>query len=725
MSPRTILICIGLSLIGLAPCSAAIDVEKEEAWVAKRRSYWAFRPLSRPEVPSISSSWARNPIDKFLLEAMVAKGVTPSQAVDRRKLLRRVTLDLTGLPPTPDEVSGFLADKTPKAYEKVVDRLMSSPHYGERWAQRWLDVVRYADTNGFEADSYRPHAWRYRDYVVKSFQHDKPYDRFIREQLAGDELWPGNQEALIASGFNRMGPIHIVGGVKDEEMDRQEQLTEMAGVVGPVFLGLTVGCARCHNHKFDPILQSDYYRLQAIFAATEFKDVPLVPESEQTARAEAVKAYEARLKPWKSQIETLEKPYRDQLRAGKLAMVEPVLRQVLEVPKEQRTPEQKKLAKDAESQVEVRWDEVLAIIPPDIMTSRAKLRAQLLEVQLTEPEPVASAYSVTNKKGGAPPTHILQVGDIKHKLDLVKPGFLKVLAKDYGSVPEAEGGQRSALANWLASPEHPLTARVMVNRIWQFRMGTGIVGTPNDFGLLGQRPTNQRLLDWMAAEFISRSWSVKAIDRLIVLSNAYQQSTATDETKAKIDPENKLYWRMNQRRLEGEAIRDTVLAVAGTLNREIGGKPVLIPIEKEVYDLIFTEGEPDNLWRTTPDPSQHTRRSIYLLNKRSVRLPLLANFDQPDTMTSCPIRSTSTHALQSLSLFNSDFMQQQSEKFAARLVKEAGGNREKQARRAFLLALGREPSKEESVLSQEYLHKAPLSDFCLTLLNRNEFVYVP
>jgi len=292
-------------------------------------------------------------------------------------------------------------------------------------------------------------------------------------------------------------------------------------------------------------------------------------------------------------------------------------------------------------------------------------------------------------------------------------------------VPEGGTGRRSALANWLASADHPLTARVMVNRIWQARMGRGLVGTPNDFGALGQRPTNQKLLDWLAVEFMEKNWSVKAIDRLIVLSSAYRQSSAPDPVKSKIDPENKLYWRKNQRRMEGEAIRDSVLAVAGTLNPAVGGKPVLVPIEKEVYDLIFTEGEPDNLWRTTADPAEHTRRSLYLLNKRSVRLPLLANFDQPDTMTSCPLRSTSTHALQSLSLFNSNFMQQQSQAFAARLRREAGEDRVKQIGRAFLLALGRQPRPPETALARTFLARAPLSDFCLTLLNRNEFVYAP
>lgn len=664
-------------------------------------------------------------MDAFVLDALHRKGLEPSPPATRAQLIRRVTLDLTGLPPTPDEVQAFLKNTSALAYEELVDRLMSSPQYGERWALKWLDVVRYADTNGFEADGYRPHAWRYRDYVIKAFQQDKPYDRFIKEQIAGDELWPGNQETLIATGFNRLGPVHIVGGVQDEEMNRQERLTEIAGIVGPVFLGMTVGCARCHNHKFDPILQSDYYRLQAIFAGTEFKDQVIASVREQAEYEQDKKAYEARLKALQDQITDIEKPFREQLRAKKMIVLEPALRQVLAIPGAQRTDEQKKLAKNAEAQVEIRWDELLAATPEPVKEVRASLRKQLLAVQLTEPEPVATAYAVADMEGKPPETHILKVGDYKAKLGLVQPGFLRVMSADGGDVPETVVGRRAALANWLASPDNPLAARVMVNRIWQLRMGTGIVGTLNDFGLLGQRPSNQKLLDWLATEFISRNWSVKAIDRLIVLSSAYQQSAAFDKAKAQIDPDNKLYWRANQRRLEGELIRDEVLAVSGSLNPEVGGKPIRVPIEKEVYDLIFTEGEPDDLWPVTPDPAQHTRRSLYLLNKRSVRLPLLANFDQPDTMTSCPVRPASTHALQSLSLFNSEFMQDQSKAFAQRLTRDCGSNRDRQIRRAFELTLARPPRPTERALAKKFLSKAPLSDFCLTLLNRSEFVYVP
>jgi Protein of unknown function (DUF1549)/Protein of unknown function (DUF1553) len=723
VAKHVLVILLTAALIAMGS-SYAKDPDSEETSIAKRRNYWAFQKPVRPPAPSLQSPWIKSPTDAFLLEAMRARSLSPSRAVNRRQLIRRVTLDLTGLPPTPKQVQTFLTDPSATAYEKLVDRLFASPQYGERWALRWLDVARYADTNGFEVDALRPNAWRYRDYVVKAFNEDKPYDRFVREQIAGDELWPRSQEALIATGFNRLGPIHIVSGVQDEELNRQERLTEMAGAIGPIFLGLTVGCARCHNHKFDPILQSDYYRLQAIFASTEFKEKVIASEAEKAAYENAKKAFDARLKPLQDQIAALEKHFREQLRAAKVAKLEPALQQVLAVPEPHRNPEQKKLAKDAEAQVEIRWDELLGALPASVKSERAVLRRQLLEIQRREPEAPAEAYAVADMEGSPPDTHILKVGDYRARLGVVQPGFLKVLAMQ-SDVPQTSAGRRAALANWLASTDHPLTARVMVNRIWQLRMGTGIVATPNDFGVLGQRPSNQKLLDWLAAEFMARNWSIKTIDRLIVLSSAYQQESGNDDAKARIDPENKLYWRANKRRLEGEIIRDEVLAAAGTLNPRMGGKPVLVPIEKEVYDLIFTEAEPDNLWPVTPDPGEHTRRSLYLLNKRSVRLPLVANFDQPDTMTSCPVRSTSTHSLQSLSLFNSDFMQEQSHAFAGRLVRDAGQNRRRQIRRAFELALSREPRPRELALARKFLAKAPLSALCLTLFNRNEFVYVP
>ena len=720
-----------LAVLLLAVPLLAAPSDKDDEWVARGRKYWAFQKPVRPEAPAIRSPWIRTPIDPFVLEALHAKNLTPSPPPARERLLRRLYLDLTGLPPNPGEVDLFLRDRSPDAYEKVVDRLLRSPHYGERWALKWLDVVRYADTNGYEADALRLQAWRYRDYVVDSFNRDKPYDRFIQEQVAGDELWPGDKEALIATGFHRCGPVHLVGGNQDKEMMRQEVLTEMTSAIGAAFLGLTVGCARCHNHKFDPIPQSDYYRLQAVFAATEGKDVEVATVEHKRAHDEADKAYKARLKPIQDQIAEIEKPYRARLREQKMAKLEPKYVEALKVPAEKRNEEQKRLAKEAEEQLKLTWDEVVNVLTPEDRERRAALRRRTHEIELTQPDPLPAAFAVVNMEGDPPATHILKVGDYKQKLDVVGPGVLRVMSSPDAIIPSAAAGRRSALAQWLASPENPLTARVMVNRIWQLRMGTGLVRTPNDFGLLGERPSNPKLLDWLATEFIARKWSVKAIDRMIVLSSVYQQSAEDDLAKSKIDPENKLYWRMNRKRLEGEMIRDSVTTVAGTLNPRLGGKPVRIPIEQEIYDLIFTEGEPDNLWPVTPDRSEHNRRSLYLLNKRTVRLPFLANFDQPDTMTSCPARPASTHALQALSLMNSDFMQEQSNALAVRLERECPQTdlseaRPCQVRRAFKVALARAPRPAEAAMAHRFFAKGGLlPDFCLALLNRNEFVYIP
>ncbi len=602
---------------------------------------------------------------------------------------------------------------------------MASPHYGERLGLKWLDVVRYADTNGFEADKERPNAWRYRDYVVRAFNQDKPYDRFIQEQLAGDELFPGDPESLIALGFLRCGPRHVVGGNQDPEMTRQEDLVELAGSVGSTFLGLTVGCVRCHDHKFDPILQADYYRLQAIFGATELKDLDIASAAEKADYGARQKAYEARLKPITDRIAAMEEPYKTKLRQEKVNALEAAHAKALATPKDERTPEQQKLAKEAEEQVKVPWDEILAAMPANEREKRAEVRRELHRLELEAPAPLPAAFAVGNMEKDAPETHILKAGDYRLKLGAVDPGFLAVLAPWPVEAPKTIGGRRGALARWLTSPECPLTARVMVNRLWELRTGMGLVKTPNDFGLLGGNPSNQKLLDWLAMEFVSSGWSVKHLDRLILLSNTYRQSSANDAAKAAVDPGNRYYWRMNRRRLDAESLRDSTLAVTGLLNPTLGGAPVRIPVEPEVAALVFTEGEPDNLWPVTPDPAEHNRRTLYLLNKRSVRLPLLANFDQPDNMTSCPERPVSTHALQALSLMNGGFMRQQSAAFAQRLRRECK-DRNCKVGHAYELALSREPKTQEREMAQRFFAAgSPLEDFCLALLNRNEYAYIP
>jgi hypothetical protein len=674
--------------------------------VKARKNFWSFQPVQKPAVPAVESKWVRNPLDAFVLEKLREKKEEPRAELDRRALMRRAMLDITGLPPTPNQMREFLADKSPDAYEKLVDRLMAGTAYGERWGQRWLDIVRYADTNGYELDAERTHAWRYRDYVIRSFNANKPFDRFLKEQIAGDELWPADTDALVATGFHRTGPEHIVGGNQDLEMNRQEVLIEMNAGVGNVFLGLTVQCARCHNHKFDPFLQADYYRLAAIFAGTEGREVAIATPLEWASYSFERYEWEQKVKPILDAIKAIEKPYRAKLKAEKRAQLEPKFRDALAVPEAQRTKEQAELAKNAESQIGSTWDEVLAAIPPAELAVRKGWREKLHELELIEPEPPPHAYAAVNS-GKPHATHILKVGDHKMKQGQVEPGVPLVLAlargqQDLGDVTRDVAGRRAQLAEWLASGDHPLTARVFVNRMWQFRMGDGIVKTPNDFGTLGERPTNPKLLDWMASEFVASGWDIKKLDRMILTSSTYRQ-TATQ-----------------RRRLDAEMVRDSILAVSGQLNPKMYGPPVKTPIEQEIYDIIFTEQEPDNLWPLPKDRREMYRRTVYVLNKRTVRLPMLANFDQPDTMSSCPQRANSTHALQALTMMNSDFMAESAKAFAARLgKKDPVGD-------AYSLALTRQPRPEERKLAEEFFKKGgTVADFALALLNRNEFIYLP
>ncbi|HTS26552.1 MAG TPA: DUF1549 and DUF1553 domain-containing protein [Bryobacteraceae bacterium] len=699
--------------------------DQERAFIGARGKYWAFQKVVRPATPAIRNAWIRNPIDAFILQGLTGKKLAPSPALDRRKLIRRVAYDLTGLPPTPAELDAFLKDKSADAYEKLVDRLLASPEYGERWAGKWLDVVRYADTNGFELDLERPNAWRYRDYVIQAFNSDKPYDRFIQEQIAGDEMFPGDHEALVATGYLRAGSEHLVSGNIDPEESRQEVLTEIATNVGQTFLGMTINCARCHNHKFDPILQADFYSLQAVFAGAKGKDVEIASTEEKAASEKAQKAYQERLTPIQDALKALAKPYEQRIVEERKAKLEPKLLEAYNTPRDKRTPEQKRLGADAETQVKPTWDEVVAILPPEVKAERARLREQLHQVEQSAPDPAPAAYAFVNTGEAAPQSYVLRMGDPHNRLDPVEPSVPFVLRAGY-QVPRASPGRRTAFAQWLSSRENPLTARVMVNRIWQFRLGTGLVRTPNDFGAMGDKPESHALLDWLAAEFMDRGWSVKAVDRLIVTSAVYRQSSAPDEAKGRLDPQNRLFWRMNRKRLEGEMIRDATLAVSGTLNAKMGGRPVRIPIEPEVYDLIFTEYERDGLWPVNPDQHVQNRRGIYLYNKRSVRLPMLSAFDQPDAITSCPVRPVSTHALQALSLFNSDFMQEVSRSFAKRLEESCGEKRGCQVETAWNLALSRPPRPAEKRLAMEFFQSGgSLPDFCLALFNRNEFIYVP
>jgi hypothetical protein len=734
--------------------SAGAAEPTEPAITPHDGAHWAFRKPHRPAVPGVQDiAWVSTPIDAFVLARLEKAGLKPSPAAERAALLRRVTIDLTGLPPTPEALDSFLRDTRSDAYARVVERLLSSPQYGECWAQHWLDVVRYAESNGYEIDAERAHAWRYRDYVIRALNEDKPYDRFVTEQLAGDELARGQDlrlaaDLMVATGLNRCGPIHLVSGNTDPEVNRQEVLTEMTTAVGAAFLGLTVGCARCHDHKFDPFSQADYYRLQAFFAAAQPRDIDIASPEEEAAHDRRVQSLHALLTPLQKQVADLEAPYRARLTQAKKARLEPRYLEVLAVDPAKRTPRQKQLAAEAGELLKISWDEVVAALTPEDRNHRTALREAIHALEAQRPPPPARAWAIGDDTP-APPTYVLKRGDPKRKGTEVRPALPRILAAD----GPAAGTRldRTALARWLTRPDHPLTARVVVNRLWQHHFGRGLVATPNDFGLRSEPPTHPELLDWLATELTEHGWSLKHLHRLMVLSNTYQQTSRVAEPQRGLDPDNRLLGRMNRRRLEAEALRDGVLAVAGTLNRRLGGPPVRVPLEPEVYDLIFTEGEPDGLWHPTPDAREHRRRSIYLFAKRNVRLPLLEAFDRPDTLTSCPVRPVSTFAPQALILMNGPFMQEQSKALAVRLLREAGPDADRQIDRAYRLALARPPRPSELRQARDFLATqadllrsrpppavppdlpdgtdpaaaAALADFCLALLNRNEFVYVP
>ncbi len=630
------------------------------------RRHWAFVKRSQPEVPKFASAadrtWARNPVDAFILARLKKEDLRPSPPADRATLIRRVYFDLTGLPPTPRDVAQFVADKSPDSYTKLVDRLLDSPHYGERWGQHWLDVVRFAETDGFEYDTQRKDAWRYRDYVIRAFQNDKPFDRFVTEQLAGDEVAPQEDETLIASGFNRLGPLRKNAGNQEVASSRNEVLTEMTNVVGSALLGVTLGCARCHDHKFDPIRQSDYYRIQAYFAAAQDKDLPRASAEEQAA--------------WKAKAEPIEaeiKKIRSSMKGS--------------------TPDQ-----------------------------REQLLKKMEEVQEKMPEPLPSVQAVVDNMQQKSSIHLLARGDYQNKGDAVGMRPLGVLLPD--AAPElAQDIQkpRAELAKWITDPDNPLTARVMVNRIWQGHFGRGIVASPNDFGRMGEHPTHPELLDFLANEFVASGFSVKHIHRLILSSNAYRQASAVANTAAaEKDPDNKLLWKFNRRRLEAEEIRDAMLAASGKLNEKAGGPSVMIPIDKGLVKALYKPSQ----WVPAKDQAEYSRRSIYLISKRNLHLPFMEVFDAPDSLASCPRRESSTHAPQALELMNGTLSNQQAEALAKRLETEAGPGPRKQVDLAYRLVRGRAPNPKEMQQSLAFLKTQSRREFALAMLNLNAFLYV-
>jgi hypothetical protein len=668
------------------------------------RSHWAFQPIRRPPPPKVSAA-AENAIDEFILARLEKAGLSFAPRATKEQLIRRVSFDLVGFPPTLEEIDSFVKERSAHAYERLIDRLLCSPRYGERWGRHWLDLARFAESDGFEHDAARPHAWRYRDYVIRSFNEDKPYDRFIREQLAGDELWPESPEALIATGFNLLGPDMVDSS--DQVQRRHNTLNDMTDTASLVFLGLTAGCARCHDHKFEPISQRDYYGLQAFFNPAKFHPEKPVPTlAEQRAFDEAMREF--REHPKVREAAEMERPLREKIFAKKLAKLSPEAQAAHRARVGERSVEQANLVLETADKVAISEQDLAAEFKGDEKTIWKELLAEVKK--LPKPAPLPKAMALSNT-GSPAKTFVLHRGEYSQPGEEVVPSVPEVLRNT--DVPEREVRARTRLAEWIASEKNPLTARVMVNRIWQHHFGRGLVETPSDFGTHGQEPSHPELLDWLASEFMARGWSIKQMHKVMLMSATYQQSSASPH---KGDPENRLYGRMNRLRLEGEVIRDTLLAVSGSLNLQMAGPGVFPPIPKELFQGAAG-------WTASADAREHARRSVYIFARRNLRFPFLEVFDAPDNNLSCPIRERSTTAPQALTLLNADEVVSAAKLTAARLEKQSASATE-QITLAYRLALGRSPNAREMDLSRDFLARHPLEEFCRALFNLNDFVYI-
>jgi hypothetical protein len=734
-----------------------------EAVSAQDREFWSFRPAVRPAVPAVKhAERVRTPIDAFVLAKLEANNLTFSSGAERLTLMRRVFFDLIGLPPSLDDIDAYLADTRPDAYERLVDKLLASPHHGERWGRHWLDAAGYSDSVGGDNDPgqlfVREGMWQYRDYVVRSLNSDKPYDQFLMEQLAGDEMdnwrlaaaWtPAMKEHLIATGLLRVSVDHTTENELNRPFERYQLLHDTIENLSSNLLGLTVHCARCHDHKFDPIPQADYYRFMAVLKPSfnpqawiqpQFHHLADVAPKQKEAIDKANAEIDKRVADLSGQINTIERGIHENLFAAKLATIPEALRgdlkAALAVDPKKRTEVQKYLADKLGPLVDVTPGETRKALSPE-----QKQRIELLNRQIGEQKAGRRSYGkiqAAYEHDETPATHVLLRGNHLTLGPEVEPGTFAVLTdpKSRQSIPSnfnaASSGRRTAWAKWLTRPDHPLTARVFVNRVWQRYFGEGIVATSDNFGHLGARPTHPEILDWLAVEFVQSGWKMKALHRLIVTSSVYcQASSITREHEAQasaaVDPGNQLLWRQRLRRLESEAIRDAILTTSGALDRTQGGPPVPLEPHEDGMVVVQTKGLP---------PAAAYRRSLYLFARRNYNMTLLGVFDQPVMATNCTRRIHSAVPLQSLTLMNDAFLLEQAERFAAR-VADLAPSRDKQIETGFRLALARKPTNEELTSALALLAKVEaryagrpqperraLTTLCHMLLCTNEFLYV-
>lgn len=722
----------------------AEDPGARKSW----RDHWAFRKPDREAAlkslpmeiqqqlhtdvaknPKAPDPRSLHPIDAFVLAKLSESKLPSAPRASRQTLIRRAYFDLLGLPPTPEQVDKFVNDTSPAAWDALITELLASPQYGERWGRHWLDVARYADSGGYETDMYYRNAWRYRDYVVKSFNDDKPYDRFVQEQIAGDEIWPDNLEldgnyilaepkrraleAHTGTGFYALGP-QIHESSMDARKQDYERLTDWADATGAAFLGVTLGCARCHDHKFDPFTQRDYFAMQAVFVRSRETERTIVNAMEiadfkqHYPRVLAVRAAREAYRQFEQSIAGRQATPEEE--AKRRDLLQAIGRCVLDIPER------------ATSTPNTPFDGIFEV---PVVAVLGHERPELVR-----------------------PVHVLNRGDLDRPKDAVTPALPVSLAEATGVSAALPDGltTRKELALWVTRPDHPLTARVMVNRIWQWHFGRGIVPTPSDFGKMGQPPSHPELLDWLATEFIARGGSVKQLHRLIMTSNTYQlASDFAPEGNLAIDLDNRLLWRFNRRRLEGEAVWDTLHAVAGTINLQVGGPPIIPPLSDEELSSLRDRYR----WVVTPDPKQHNRRGLYVVNYRNYRFPLFEVFDAPSSAVSSPGRDVSTVAPQALWLLNNRTAWKQAEHLAARVVKDTGDNAPALVSKLWRITLGRSPSMAEETEAVALLEQLAASNtgkplenvpselaslpmpratalvkLCLAMFNHNEFLFI-
>jgi len=733
--------------------AASDDPSNVPDFGAEDRAYWAFQPIRRPESPRVrNAAWCRNPVDAFIMARLEGSGLEPAGEADKLTLLRRVKLDLHGLPPTLAEQERFLADDSPGAYGHLIDRLLASPRYGERWARHWLDLARYAESHGFYSDRERTEAWRYRDWVVRSLNEDKSYDRFVREQLAGDEVFPANLDALVATGFLRHWPYSE--NFQDTFRQREVILADITDVVGQVFLGLTFGCARCHDHKSDPILQRDYYRLQAFFAPLDLlAKQPLGTPAALSKVQKQERQWAQATREIRAEIERIEGPhYQKEFRRVLRTVFPEGVRQAHFTPEAQRTELQKHIVALSHPPVVSRLaqDRIKKGLQPAEQERLEALRAKLEKHEPTRRLSLPVALAVRDLNPAPPPTY---VPGVENPQDIL-PGPLSILdarAAKIEPIPQRPdtSGRRTALSRWITRSGRPLTARVMVNRLWHYHFGRGIVATPSDFGRQGERPTHPKLLDYLAAEFVANGGSLKAMHRLMLTSATFRQISRhpAGPTAHRVDPENRLLWRMRRHRLEAEALRDAMLVVSGELNLRMGGPSVKPELPPAVRKDSFS-------WKPTQDPVERARRSIYMFVRRGLRHPLMEAFDMPDTHISCDRRSLTTTPLQALTLLNDKWTLDRARAFAGGVLREAGCEPRDQVASVFRQAFCRPPTADEVSAAVAFLHAhgqvmderlnakesvplpeflpegleparaAAFVDFCHVVFNANEFLYV-